>query len=258
MWYDDPLLVLAVAVVIIIAVGTVVFAMRRYGAPKKPQLPKTDPQKPNLNLDTPYMGMPNIPFRVSKSVQGTMAANAKDELRMLDLEREILGDAIRRLYEAQAEGKITEAEREKLAASYKQRMNTIKESIAKDESIIALHELEGMQEDLMKLFSERFGELTSKVEELRTRIDLKPIREVPVKLPTQTPVQLEEAEEDEEEEESAEESKESSGGEGKLKKKRKPPEEKPTQKTEAERRIESIRSEVEKVLDKLGQMEIEA
>ncbi len=44
--------------------------------------------------------------------------------------------------------------------------------------------LEGMQEDLMKLFSERFGELTSKVDELRTKIDVKPIREIPVKLPT--------------------------------------------------------------------------
>ena len=58
----------------------------------------------------------SMPFRVSKSIQGTMANSAKDELRMLDLEREILGDAIRRLYEAQAEGKITEIEREKLAA----------------------------------------------------------------------------------------------------------------------------------------------
>ena len=57
---------------------------------------------------------------------------------MLDLERDILGDAIRRLYEAQAEGKITEAEREKLAASYKARMMAIKESISKDESIVAL------------------------------------------------------------------------------------------------------------------------
>ena len=46
-------------------------------------------------------------------------------------------------------------------------------------------------------------------------------------------------------------------GEKKVVKKRKPAEEKPTQKTEAEKRIESIRSEVEKVLDKLGQMEIE-
>ena len=42
----------------------------------------------------------------------------------------------------------------------------------------------------------------------------------------------------------------------KPKKKRKPPEE-PSPKTEAEKRIEEIRSEVEKVLDKLGQMEIE-
>jgi hypothetical protein len=130
-------------------------------------------------------------------------------------------------------------------------MNTIKESISKDESIVALHELEGMQEDLMKLFSERFGELTSKVEELRTRIDVKPIREIPIKLPLQTPTQMEiDYEEDEETEEP-------SRDEDKPKKKRKSQETKPAAKTEAERRIESIRNEVEKVLDKLGQMEIE-
>jgi len=180
-----------------------------------------------------------------------MANSAKDELRILDLERDILGDAIRRLYEAHAEGKITEQEREKLAASYKMRMNSIKESISKDENIIALHELEGMQEDLMKLFSERFGDLTSKVEDLRTKIDVKPIREIPIKLPQQTPQQIEEDEE-EDEEEVPERS-----GEDKPKKKRKLSEAKPAAKTEAERRIESIRSEVEKVLDKLGQMEIE-
>jgi 2-methylcitrate dehydratase PrpD len=171
---------------------------------------------------------------------------------MLDLEREILSDAIRRLYEAQAEGKITEQEREKLAASYKARMMSIKESISKDETIVALHDLEGMQEDLMKLFSERFGELTSKVDELRTKIDVKPIKEIPVRLPNQTPASRMEKIEDAEEEEDAE------AGEEKPKKKRKPPEERPDAKTEAEKRIDSIRSEVEKVLDKLGQMEIES
>ena len=258
-WYDDPVIVLAFALVIIIAVGTVVFAMRRYGNKKGATEPNKEPQKqqqqsqPSVGLD--FTTTPSsMPFRISKSVQSTMASSAKDELRMLDLEREILGDAIRRLYEAQAEGKITEIEREKLAASYKQRMNIIKDSITKDESIIALHELEGMQEDLMKLFSERFGELTSKVEELRTRIDVKPIREIQVKPIPTTPIQMEEVEEEEEEEETTEEA----TGEKKVVKKRKPAEEKPTQKTEAEKRIESIRSEVEKVLDKLGQMEIEA
>jgi 2-methylcitrate dehydratase PrpD len=111
-----------------------------------------------------------------------------------------------------------------------------------------------MQEDLMKLFSERFGELTSKVEELRTRIDVKPIREIPIKMPSQIPTQLERDDGDEEEEEPEA----PTSGEEKPKRKRKPPEEKPDAKTEAERRIESIRSEVEKVLDKLGQMEIES
>ncbi len=244
-WYDDPITVVAVLLVVIIASGTVIFAMRKYG--KKPASKKTQ-QKPDL--DPEYS---NLPFKVSKSVQTTMASSAKDELRMLDLERDILGDAIRRLYEAHAEGKITEQEREKLASTYKNRMNIIKESISKDEGIVALHELEGMQEDLMKLFSERFGELTSKVEELRTRIDVKPIREIPIKMPSQTPTQIEKDEEEEEEETEA-----PAGGEEKPKKKRKPPEEKPDAKTEAERRIESIRSEVEKVLDKLGQMEIES
>jgi len=261
-WYDDPVIVVAVSLVIIIAIGTLIFTMRRFGnkkpipqpqnpPPVQPTLTPTPASNPNP-IDLQYASIPSIPLRLQKSVQTSAAVNAKDELRILDLEREILGDAIRRLYEAQADGKITEAERDKLAASYKQRMNTIKDSITKDEGIIALHELESMQEDLMKLFSERFGELTTKVEELRGRIDVKPIREIQVKpIPIQS-IEMDDAEETEEEE-----NLETTEKKPVAPKKRKPPEDKPTQKTEAEKRIETIRSEVEKVLDKLGQMEIE-
>ena len=46
--------------------------------------------------------------------------------------------------------------------------------------------------------------------------------------------------------------------EEKAKKKRKQSPAKPSPRTEAEKRIEEIRAEVEKVLDKLGQMEIES
>jgi hypothetical protein len=184
-----------------------------------------------------------LPFKVTKSVQSTDASHAKDELRILDLEREILSDAIRRLYEAHAEGKISEQERERLAGSYKSRMLAVKESMAKDETVVALHELEGMQEDLMKLFSERFGDLSSKVEDLRSKIDVRPVKEVPVRMPKTSMFEEPEAEEEEEK---------------KKPKKRRKPAEKPSPKTEAEKRIEEIRSEVEKVLDKLGQMEIES
>ena len=244
---DDPVtiaVIVAVVVVAIVACGIVIFMMRR-----RDKKPKKTPKEP-----ANYPMLSSSPFKVTKSVQSTDAFHAKDELRTLDLEREILGDAIRRLYEAHAEGKINEQERERLASSYKSRMMAVKESMAKDETIVALHELEGIQEDLMKLFSERFGELTGKVEELRARIDIRAVKEVKVQMPKQqvpvVPEQMENDEDDEEDEEAAE-------GEEKPKKKRKPPAERGSQKTEAEKRIDEIRNEVEKVLDKLGQMEIE-
>ncbi len=230
----DPATIIAIVVVVVtIACVIVIYAMRKLGR-KPAEAPRKSEAEPDFR---------GLPFKITKSVQLNDASHAKDELRILDLEREILSDAIRRLYEAHAEGKISEQERERLAGSYKNRMMAVKESMAKDETIVTLHELEGMQEDLMKLFSERFGDLNSKVEELRSKIDVETVKEIPVKMPK--PQMLEELEAGEEEEEE------------KTKRKKKAPA-KPSPKSEAEKRIEEIRSEVEKVLDKLGQMEIES
>ena len=231
----DPLTITGIIVVavVIACAAIVIFGMRRRGK-------KKTPKEPDI-LSEPRIS----PFKVTKSVPSDDATHAKDELRILDLEREILSDAIRKLYEAHAEGKITEQERERLAQTYKARMMTIKEAISKDESLVALHELETMQEDLMKLFSERFDELNAKIGELRSKTDLKPVKEITI-----TP-KLEEAE--------AETPEEKSEGGEKAKKKRKPPTPRASSpRTEAEKRIEEIRSEVEKVLDRLGQMEIES
>jgi hypothetical protein len=234
---DDPAVIIAIVLVVAVACGIVIYAMRK--RVKKPEKPV---EKPTLESEL------GLPFKISKSVQANDASQAKDELRILELEREILSDAIRRLYEAHAEGKISEQERERLAGTYKSRMMTVKDSMAKDETVVALHELESMQEDLMKLFSERFGDLSSKVDELRSKIDVKPIKEVKIAVPTSQPPALEEEEEEEAEEKE---------GEGEKPKKKRKQAEKPSAKTDAEKRIDEIRGEVEKVLDRLGQMEIE-
>lgn len=231
--FDDPLTNAIIIVGVIIACSIVIYAMRKRGKKEEKISEKEE-------LQTDIKG---YPFKVVKSVPQEDASHAKDELRILDLEREILSDAIRRLYEAHAEGKITEEERERLAQTYKSRMMTVKNAISRDESVVALHELETMQEDLMKLFSERFDELSSKIEELRSKAETKPIKEItiaPRKLATE-----------------ASSSEEKTEAEEKTKKKRKPAA-KASPRTEAERRIEEIRAEVEKVLDKLGQMEIES
>jgi len=226
----DLLAIIIIMLGVVIACLIVFFGIR--GRSKKGKPAKQAEVPPELR---------GYPFKVAKSVPADDASHAKDELRILDLEREILSDAIRRLYEAHAEGKITEQERERLAQTYKNRMMTVKDAISRDESVVALHELETMQEDLMKLFSERFDDLSGKIEELRSKTEAKPIKEVTIapKLP--------EAEASEEK-----------AGEEKAKKKRKPAAQKTSPRTEAEERIEEIRSQVEKVLDRLGQMEIES
>jgi uncharacterized membrane protein len=248
---SDPLTITAivVAVVIVAVVVVTIYGMRRRTSKNK------KPEKSERMVAETELG---LPFRVSKSVQTNDASHARDELRMLDLERDILSDAIRRLYEAHAEGKITEEERERLAGTYKARMTTVKNAISKDETIVALHELESMQEDLMKLFSERFGDLSSKVDELRSKIDVRPLKEVKVQLPTTQPLQMEDEELEVEEEETEKEEGEGEAGKEKPKRKRKAPSERQRSKTEAEQRIDEIRSEVEKVLDRLGQMEVES
>jgi hypothetical protein len=173
-----------------------------------------------------------LPLKGERTVTPFDAEKSRKELRLLDVEREILSFGIRRIYEAQAEGKIDEKERDRLAENYKQRMREIKESINEKESVVALHELESMQDDLIKLFNDRFDEINQKIGGLRVNLGIKPTPEPPKPSPAAPSSRPE-----------------------KAKRKRKPSKPK---KSEAEERIDQIKSEVEKVLERLGQMETEA
>jgi hypothetical protein len=201
---------------------------------------------------TPSELQAKLPFPTEHTVSDEEAMEARNKLRTLELEREILSDAIRRLYEAQVEGKITEQERDRLAESYKTRMARVKDAIAKSQSVVALQELESMQGDLVKLFDERFDELNMKIEDMRQKVKPELEAEAP-----EIPVSIEASVEEEEEETSGITE---IGAEPRSVKKRKPRLKSAAAgeaKTEAEKRIEQIREEVEKVLERLGQMEVE-
>jgi hypothetical protein len=219
----DLLLILISSVAVLVAL--LMLYVMRGGKKKKKEEQLEVPEVPEVRE--------GWPLKVERSVTSADAKKAQDELRILDLEREILSHAIRRLYEAQAEGKISEEERERLAQGYKGRMLEIKEMISKGESVVALHELETMQEDLIKLFDERFDEINEKIANLRSSLEFEPVKEVPIPSPAPPSAPPEKA----------------------KRKLRKPSAPK---KTEAEKRIDEIRAEVEKVLERLGQIEVEA
>ena len=221
---NSELLLILISCAAVLLAALMLYAMRS-GKKKKKEEQLEVPEVPEVRE--------GWPIKVERSVTSADAKKAQDELRILDLEREILSHAIRRLYEAQAEGKISEEERERLAQGYKGRMLEIKEMISKGESVVALHELETMQEDLIKLFEERFDEINEKIANLRSSLEFEPVKEVPIPSPAppSAPPEI---------------------GKRKARKPSAP------KKTEAEKRIEEIRAEVEKVLERLGQIEVEA
>lgn len=216
----------------VVGTALVLFYATRLRKTKK----ETAPEAPTSPVEA---WAKRLSLKTERTVTSEEAMGAKERLKMLDLEREILSFAIRRLYEAQAEGKITEDEREKIAQRYKSRMMNVRDKMSKSESVVALHELESMQEDLIKLFSERFDDLGEKVDELRTRLEIKVTEEASASVPVSPP------------------SEEAMLPEKKKKRARKKPTPAPTPKTDAEKRIDEIRAEVEKVLERLGQIEVE-
>jgi len=224
-----PYIIIAVAATATVLVITYSTILRRKD--KKDETERPQPiQVPEAMKKWRYRGL--------KSVSPGEMKTAGEELRMLGLEREILSDAIRHLYEAHAEGRITEVEREDLARSYKARMRRVKEAFEKNQSIVALHELETMQDDLMKLFNERFDTLSTKIDSLRSQVGIETEEKL---IPTQILPQIEGVPEE------------------KPPRKRTPAKksQRKPKKATAEERIEKIRTEVEKVLDRLEQMEAE-
>jgi len=193
-------------------------------------------EKPSVGkMDILGVPKPSVKFVFSGD-----AEKARDELRVLDVERNILSYAIRHLYEAHAEGRITEEERDRLVAGYRERMMRINEAIERNQSIIALHELERMREDLLNLFNKRFEEIENRISELRSRLGIEVFEEAalpPIERPkkVEAPPKAERVEK------------------RRVRRKRAPPA-KPV-KSEVEEKIEKIREEVEKALERLGQVE---
>ena len=243
---EDIWFYLAVVSTVIAIASAVLLLMEREKKRKAPIEAEEKPSKSSI--------VEPLPWAVSKTVPDEAVKEAKDKLRVLDLEREILSYAIRRLYEAQAEGKITVEERDSLALKYKEDLERIKQEIARGESIIALSELERMQEEFIRMFSERFEALNKRIEELKAIAGLsspKPIikpkeekEEVTEETPTAHPKR-------------APTKRKRETAKSRAAAQQKTAETKVDEKSEADKRIERIMAEIEKALNRLSQIEIE-
>ncbi len=186
------------------------------------------PVKPKTMEETKPTPSRSTPSSVRSTVSASELEETKNELRTLRIERDIVSYALTRLFEAEAQGKITQEERDRLLSKYKDDMKRLEKDLEEKELVVNLHELEGMQSNLLEMFQKRFDEISNRIEEIRSElgIEMETIDEISPRT-------------EEKEEETI------------------PPESGPTVEAPPEDKIRKIREEVMRDLEKLEQMEVE-
>ena len=179
-----------------------------------------------------------IPEILRKTVTSNDAGKARDRLRIASLERDIIGNALTTIYEAEAKGQLSEPERNQLTQRYKNDLKRVDGEIDTNKRVVDLHELESAKEDLLKSFHEKLMEIDLRINQIKPSLTGLPageeiiVKPTPVSArpePEQTPAQP-------------------------VQNKEKP-KEKP--KNKAEERLEAIREEVLKAMERLEQIETE-
>ncbi|MFQ5761866.1 MAG: hypothetical protein ACE5PO_02420 [Candidatus Bathyarchaeia archaeon] len=132
-------------------------------------------------------------MKIEKSLAVDDVGRAKTTLRLNSVERDIMAEALTRLYEATAEGRLTPEERDRLASKYREQLNQLDTSVSHSQQVINLHELEETRNELIKLFQDKFGEINVKISDMRKTLGVTPRETSRFRPPTLLPSEREKA-----------------------------------------------------------------
>lgn len=142
---------------------------------------------------------------------------AKGALKVLLLERQIIGSALTTIFESETKGIISQTERDRLVDKYKVDLQRLNSSIEEHQRTVDLYELGKSREELIKDFNTKMAEMDEKLTRLRNG-------KTGIEQTSSTLVRAGQKQE---------------------------------QATDAEKRVEQIRDEVLKAMDRLEQIESE-
>ena len=194
--------------------------------------------------------IPGLGLETPRSTSQEAANLAKEELRILRLERQILGSALTTIYESQTKGLISQPERDQLLEKYKVDLKRLEKSIDEKQRVVDIFELECAREELVRNFKAKLAEIDTQVSNLRSGVP--PVQKSSAqreKKPSQT--------EEEKKSKPEEEEKKDRAGQKQAAKEKKPADEEEQQISSSEKRIEQIREEILKAMDRLEQIEAE-
>ncbi len=97
---------------------------------------------------------------------------ARKELKILRIEKELLSSALTKLYEAEAKGRIGREEKEALVSKYRERLKELDEKISSASAIVELSELENAREEILRLMNVKLSQIERRLEELRSKVGI--------------------------------------------------------------------------------------
>ena len=96
---------------------------------------------------------------------------ARRNLNTVLLEKDLISGALTRVYEAEADGKISRTEREELAVRYKKRLGEVEEKLGDTEITIEVGELERLRDELMNLFEKKMHQIDNRLQDAGVKLN---------------------------------------------------------------------------------------
>jgi len=193
--------------------------------------------------------LPKLPASTLETPRSTSieAVNqAREALKVLKLERQILGSAVTTIYESQTKGVISEAERDRMLEKYKVDLKRLEKAIDENQRVVDLYDLEVEKEELIKSFREKLAEIDARLKDLKSGASPRARNAV-----QQTDQKTDQAAERKGKSDEGEGGRSQSGQEQQAKQKEE------QQISDSEKRIDQIREEILKAMDRLEQIEAE-
>jgi hypothetical protein len=111
------------------------------------------------------------PIPETSLITETTIEAVKEDLRILKIEKEIVGFALSRFDAAEAEGKITKDDRVHLLEKYSEEMQKLEKKIKRKELVIRLYDLENTQTSLIQMFQDKLDELNSDIKQIQSSLN---------------------------------------------------------------------------------------
>ena len=204
----------------------------------KKKEPRTTPE-PERIIPLPNLGPSTLEAPRTTTLENVN--RAREALKVLKLERQILGSAVTTIYESQTKGVITEAERDRMLEKYKVDLKRLEKDIGENQQVVDLYDLEVEKEEATKAYKAKLTEIDARLKELRSGTSSR--AQNPIQ---QTRQQARAPEDKASESRNAQSSQDEHAG-GKE----------DQQITDGEKRIEKIRAEILEAMDRLEQIEAE-